>query len=80
MPDIVKRGGRIDELVHSRWCVRDPLPRSARVSPSRGEINACNVRALFSPSLRGRAAEGGRGLLTHHLGIGVGLNTPLQPW
>jgi hypothetical protein len=25
------------------------------------------VRDLFSPSLRGRAAEGGRGSLTHHL-------------
>jgi hypothetical protein len=35
--------------------------------PHEGEINACNVRALFSPSVRGRAAEGGRGSLTHHL-------------
>jgi hypothetical protein len=25
------------------------------------------MRALFSPSARGRAAEGGRGSLTHHL-------------
>jgi hypothetical protein len=30
------------------------------------------VRALFSPSVRGRAAEGGRGSLTHHLELGVG--------
>jgi hypothetical protein len=35
--------------------------------PHEGEITACNVRALFSPSVRGRAAEGGRGSLTHHL-------------
>jgi hypothetical protein len=35
------------------------------------------VRALFSP-VRGRAAEGGRGSLTHHLELELG-NTPLQP-
>jgi hypothetical protein len=29
------------------------------------------VKALFSPSLRGRAAEGGRGSLTRHLELGV---------
>src|SRR5262249_17357827 len=32
-----------------------------------GEINVCNLRALFFPSVSGRAAEGGRGSLTHHL-------------
>jgi hypothetical protein len=32
--------------------------------------NACNVRALFSPSVRGRAAEGGRASFTHHLELG----------
>jgi hypothetical protein len=37
------------------------------------------VRALFSPSLRGRAAEGGRGSLTHHLELQLS-NTPFQPW
>jgi hypothetical protein len=33
------------------------------------------VRALFSPSVRGRAAEGGRGSLTHHLELEL-VNTP----
>jgi hypothetical protein len=47
--------------------VSDPLARFARVSPSRGGDYAGNVRDLFSPSVRGRAAEGGRGSLTHHL-------------
>src|SRR5262245_34046326 len=44
-------------------------PRSLR------EISACNVSALFSPSVRGRAAEGDRGALTHHLESEKG-NTP----
>src|SRR5262245_41328569 len=30
------------------------------------------MRALFSPSMRGRAAEGGRGSLTHHLKLELG--------
>jgi hypothetical protein len=47
--------------------VSDPLARFARVSPSRGGDYACNMRALFSPSVRGRAAEGGRGSLSHVL-------------
>jgi hypothetical protein len=34
---------------------------------------------LFSPSVRGRAAEGGRGSLTRHLEFELG-NTPLQLW
>jgi len=33
---------------------------------------ACNIKELFSPSVRGRAAEGGRGLLTHHLELELG--------
>src|SRR5262252_9324868 len=37
----------------SRWCVSDPLARFAR--------------AHILPLVRGRAAEGGRGSLTHHL-------------
>jgi hypothetical protein len=37
------------------------------------------VRGLFSPSVRGRAAEGGRGSLTHHLELELG-NTPEVPW
>jgi hypothetical protein len=37
------------------------------------------MTALFSPSVRGRAAEGGRGSLTHHLELEL-VNTPLQPW
>jgi beta-glucosidase len=36
--------------------VSDPLARFARVSPSRGGDYAGNMRALFSPSVRGRAA------------------------
>jgi hypothetical protein len=37
------------------------------------------VRALFSPSVRGRAAEGGRGSLTHRLDLELG-NTPARAW
>src|SRR6478672_10470364 len=47
---------------NSRWCVSDPLARFARVSPSGG-----GDYRFLSPSVRGRAAEGGRGSLTHHL-------------
>jgi hypothetical protein len=52
-------------------CKRPPrsLPR---VSPLLGGDYACNVRALFSPSVRGRAAEGGRGSLTRHLELELG--------
>jgi hypothetical protein len=60
---------------NSRWRVSDPLARFARVSPSRGGDYARNVRALFSPSVRGRAAEGGRESLTRHLELELG-NTP----
>jgi hypothetical protein len=35
------------------------------------------MRALFSPSVRGRAAEGGRGSLTHHPELEL-VNTPLS--
>src|SRR5262249_52365645 len=44
---------------NSSWCVSDPLARFARVSPS----------------VRGRAAEGGRGSVTRHLDSG---NTPFH--
>jgi hypothetical protein len=50
----------------SRWCLSDPLARFARVSPSRGE-NAESVPQATLPLTRGRAAEGGRGSLKHHL-------------
>ena len=30
-------------------------------------MNVWDMRPLFSPSVRGRAAEGGRGSFTHHL-------------
>jgi hypothetical protein len=56
--------------------MNDPL---ARVSPSRGGDYACNVRDLFSPSVRGRAAEGGRGSLTHHLEFDAWLNRIKNP-
>jgi hypothetical protein len=36
------------------------------------------MRGLFSPSVRGRAAEGGRGSLTHHLELEL-VNTPEKP-
>src|SRR5262245_5509561 len=45
------RPGRVCSNRNSRWCVSAPLARFARVSPS----------------VRGRAAEGGRGSFTHHL-------------
>jgi hypothetical protein len=35
------------------------------------------VKALFSSSVRGRAAVGGRGSLTQHLELGLG---NLLPW
>src|SRR5215470_16467386 len=57
---------------NSRWCVSDPSLAPLASPPHEGEINACNVRALFSPSVRGRAAEGGRGSLTHHLELELG--------
>jgi hypothetical protein len=54
--------------------VSDPL---SLASPRHeGEFNACNVRALFSPSVRGRAAEGGRGSLTCHLDFGSWATRP----
>jgi hypothetical protein len=55
--------------------VSDPLARFGGSPPHEGEITSCNVRALFSPSVRGRAAEGGRGSLTHRLDLELG-NTP----
>src|SRR5262245_12087276 len=62
----------------SRWCVSDILARFARSPPHEGEINTCNVRALFSLRVRGRAAEGGRGSFTHHLEFELG-NMPKRP-
>src|SRR4029453_2760757 len=56
-------------------CERPPSLASLASPPHEGEINASNVRVLFSPSVRGRAAEGGRGSLTHHLEFELG-NTP----
>src|SRR5262249_4736 len=49
---------------YSRWCVSHPLARFARVSPHEGETN------FILPLREGRAAEGGRGWLTHHLELG----------
>jgi hypothetical protein len=40
--------------------------------PHEGEINFCNVRALFSPSVRGEPPKVARGSLTHHLELEVG--------
>jgi outer membrane protein, multidrug efflux system len=56
-----------------------PSLASLASPPHEGEINGCNVRALFSPSLRGRDADGGRGSGTHHLDLGLG-NMPLRAW
>jgi hypothetical protein len=49
-------------------CVSDPLARYARVSPSkRGRLNPVRFRGSILPLVRGRAAEGGRGLLTQNV-------------
>jgi hypothetical protein len=62
-------------------CSRLPLTRGRLTPPivdalsPFGITHIDNVRALFSPSVRGRAAEGGRGSLTHHLEFELG-NTP----
>jgi hypothetical protein len=42
-------------------CERPPRSLRSHLPLTRGRL------ALFSPSVRGRAAEGGRGSLTHHL-------------
>src|SRR5262249_60479238 len=52
-------------------CERPPRSLRSRLPLTRGRL------ALFSPSVRGRAAEGGRGALTHHLEFEVG-NTPFS--
>jgi hypothetical protein len=53
--------------------VFDRPPRSlrSRLPLTRGRLR-CKMRALFSPSVRGRAAEGGRGSLTRHLELEFG--------
>jgi hypothetical protein len=56
----------VAQLLFEMVCERPPRSLRSRL-PHEGEINACNVTALFSPSARGRAAEGGRGSLRHHL-------------
>src|SRR5690242_20036239 len=43
-------------------CERPPRSLRSRLPLTRGRLNACNT--LFSPSVRERAAEGGRGSLT----------------
>ena len=50
-------------------CERPPRSPRSRLPLTRGRL------ALFSPSVRGRAAEGGRGSLTHHPEFELG-NTP----
>src|SRR5262245_43286128 len=47
-------------------CERPPRSLRSRLPLTRGRL------ALFSPSVRGRVAEGGRGSLTHHLELGLG--------
>jgi hypothetical protein len=46
-------------------CERPPRSLRSRLPLTRGRLS------LFSPSVRGRAAEGGRGSLTHHLELGA---------
>jgi hypothetical protein len=54
--------------------MNDPLARFARVSPSRrGDYD------FFSPSVRGRAAEGGRGSLKHDFEFDAWLNRIKNP-
>src|SRR5215470_3268375 len=45
-------------------CERPPRSLRSRLPLTRGRLS------LFSPSVRGRAAEGGRGSLTRYLGVG----------
>jgi hypothetical protein len=51
-------------------CERPPPLTSLAAPPHEGENNACNM-SLILPLVRGRAAEGGRGSLTHHLDFAV---------
>jgi hypothetical protein len=60
-------------------CERPPRSLRSRLPLTRGRLTPANVRDLFSPSVRGRAAEGGRGSLTHHLELGLG-DTTGRPW
>jgi hypothetical protein len=53
-------GRRLD-----RRCVSDPLPPAAAVPLTKGDTNASKITNIILPLLRGRAAEGGRGSLTH---------------
>jgi hypothetical protein len=59
--------GRVAQLQSKMVCERPPRSLRSRLPLTRGRLTLVNVRALFSPSARGRAAEGGRGSLTHHL-------------
>src|SRR5262245_12025188 len=54
-------------------CERPPHSLRSRLPLTRRETYACNVTALFSPSLRGRAAEGGRGVTHTPSGTGVAM-------
>jgi hypothetical protein len=47
-------------------CERPPRSLRSHLPLTRGRL------ALFSPSVRGRAAEGGRGSLIHHLEFELG--------
>jgi hypothetical protein len=51
----------VSQLQIKMVCERPPRSLRSRLPLTRGRL------ALFSPSVRGRAAEGGRGSLTHHL-------------
>src|SRR5262245_2683804 len=52
-------------------CERPPSLASLASPPHEGEIN------LYSPLRGGRAAEGGRGPLTHNLGLAACKESPL---
>src|SRR5262245_26408300 len=65
-------------LQFKMMCERPPRSLRSRLPLTRGRLNACNVRALFSPSVRGRAAEGGRGSLTSHTSRWAGQESYLR--
>jgi hypothetical protein len=75
MQKLSRGAAPVAQLQFKMMCERPSLA-SLVSPPHEGEITACNVRALFSPSVRGRAAEGGRGSLARHLELE--LNTRLQ--
>src|SRR5262245_12012248 len=55
-------------------CERPPRSLRSRLPLTRGRLD------LFSPSVRGRAAEGGRGSLKHHLEDVIECHVSYNAW